>query len=129
MILRVERNPNCIDLEPTELHEVSPAVEVSRVRVRWKYMPCDSDRLEEELVWADVWGWSSRRGGSRTPAYAQWVIDPDGDEGIVIYGDDWGIKVQVRDEVIGRNILWVALDQVRDNLPADVLEKLGVDAH
>jgi hypothetical protein len=128
MILRVERNPNCIELEPTELQEVSPPVEISRLRVRWKHMPGDADQLQEEFIWAEIWGWSSRGGGHAAPAYAQRVVDGDGDEGVVIYGDDWGVKVRVRDEVVGRNVLWVALDQARDNLPADVLEQLGLAA-
>jgi hypothetical protein len=128
MILRVQRNPNCVDLEPTELQEVSPPVELSRLRVRWKDMPSGSDQLDEELVWAEIWGWASQGGGSAAPAYAQRVIDPEGDEGVIIYGDDWGVKVRVRDEVVGRNVLWVSLDQVRDNLPADVVEKLGLAA-
>ena len=128
MILRVERNANCIDLEPTELREVSPAVEISRVRIRWKSMPSGSDRLEEEFVWADIWGWSSDQGGSSSAAYAQRVIDPDGDEGIIIYGGDWGVKIMVKTEEIGRNILWVALDLARDNLPSEVVEKLGLSA-
>ena len=78
MILRVTRNPNCIDLEPTELREVSSPVEVSRLRIRWKSMAEGSDSLTEEYIWADIWGWSSAGGGSATLAYAQRVIDPDG---------------------------------------------------
>ena len=126
MILRVERNPNCINLEPTELREVSPATEISRIRVRWKSMPEGAERLTEEFVWADIWGWSSREGGSSSAAYAQRVLDPDGDEGVIIYGGDWGVKILVRNEEIGRNVLWVALDDARDNLPPDVYEKLGL---
>jgi hypothetical protein len=125
MILSVDKNPNCINLEPTELREVSPPVEVSRIRVRWKTMPTGSEELTEEFIWADIWGWSSRDGGSVTLAYAQRVIDPEGDEGIVVYGGDWGVKVQVRNEEIGRNVLWVPLDQARDNLPAEVFARLG----
>jgi hypothetical protein len=126
MILRVERNPNCINLEPTELREVSPAVEISRVRVRWKSMPEGAEHLTEEFVWADIWGWSSREGGSSSAAYAQRVLDPDGDDGVIIYGGDWGVKILVGNEEIGRNVLWVALDDARDNLPPDVHEKLGL---
>jgi hypothetical protein len=126
MILRVERNPNCINLEPTELREVSPAVEISRIRVRWKSMPEGAERLTEEFVWADIWGWSSREGGSSSAAYAQRVLDPDGDDGVIIYGGDWGVKILVRNEEIGRNVLWVALDDARDNLPPNVYEKLGL---
>jgi hypothetical protein len=126
MILRVERNPNCINLEPTELREVSPVVEISRIRVRWKSMPEGAERLTEEFVWADIWGWSSREGGSSSAAYAQRVLDPDGDDGVIIYGGDWGVKILVRNEEIGRNVLWVALDDARDNLPPDVHEKLGL---
>jgi hypothetical protein len=126
MILRVERNPNCINLEPTELREVSPVVEISRIRVRWKSMPEGAERLTEEFVWADIWGWSSREGGSSSAAYAQRVLDPDGDDGVIIYGGDWGVKILVRNEEIGRNVLWVALDDARDNLPPDVYEKLGL---
>jgi hypothetical protein len=126
MILRVERNPNCINLEPTELREVSPAVEISRIRVRWKSMPEEAERLTEEFVWADIWGWSSREGGSSSAAYAQRVLDPDGDDGVIIYGGDWGVKILVGNEEIGRNVLWVALDGARDNLPPDVHEKLGL---
>jgi hypothetical protein len=126
MILRVERNPNCINLEPTELREVSPAVEISRVRVRWKSMPEGAEHLTEEFIWADIWGWSSREGGSSSAAYAQRVLDPDGDDGVIIYGGDWGVKILVGNEEIGRNVLWVALDDARDNLPPDVHEKLGL---
>jgi hypothetical protein len=126
MILRVERNPNCIDLEPTELRELSPPVEVSCVRVRWKSMPEGTEDLTEEFVWADIWGWSSRDRGSSSAAYAQRVIDPEGDEGIIIYGGDWGVKILVNNEEIGRNVLWVALDVAGDNLPPAVLEKLGL---
>jgi hypothetical protein len=125
MILRVERNPNCIDLEPTELQEISPAVEISRLRVRWKTMDESSERLAEEFVWADIWGWSSREGGSASAACAQRVIDAEGDEGIIIYGGDWGVKLLVKGEEIGRNVLWVALDLARDNLPPEIVEKLG----
>jgi hypothetical protein len=127
MILRVERNPNCINLEPTELREVSPPVEISRVRVRWKSMPEGSDLLAEEYIWADIWGWSSREGGRSSPAYAQRVIDPEGDEGVIIYGGDWGVKILVKNEEIGRNVLWVALDLSRENLPPDIVEKLGLN--
>jgi hypothetical protein len=126
MILRVERNPNCIDLEPTELQEVSSPVEISRLRIRWKSIPEGSERLTEEFVWADIWGWSSAGRGSVTLAYAQRVIDPDGDEGIIVYGGDWGVKLLVQGEEIGRNVLWVALDLARDNLPPDVLDPLGL---
>ena len=125
MILRVERNANCIELEPTELQEASPPVEISCIRVRWKDMPPGSEVLVEEFVWAEIWGWSSQNGGRPSPAYAQRVVDPEGDEGIVIYGGDWGVKLWVKNEEIGRNILWVALDQAHDNLPPAVLEKLG----
>jgi hypothetical protein len=125
MILRVEGNPNCVDLEPTELREVSPPVEISRVRVRWKTMPDGADILMEEFVWADIWGWSSQNGGSPCCAYAQRVIDAEEDEGVIIYGGDWGLKILVRNEEIGRNVLWVAIDIARDNLPAEVLAKLG----
>ena len=125
MILRVEHNPNCINLEPTELQEVSPAVEISRVRVRWKTMPAGTDRLAEEFIWADIRGWSSRNGGSACVAYAQRVIDPEGDEGVIIYGGDWGVKILVENEEIGRNVLWVALEIARDNLPPEAVEKLG----
>jgi hypothetical protein len=126
MILRVERNPNCIDLEPTELREVSPPVELSRIRVRWKSMSEGTDSLTEEFIWADVWGWSSQKGGSSCSACAQRVIDPEGDEGIIIYGGDWGLKILVKNEEIGRNVLWVALDVAGDNLPSDTLEGLGL---
>jgi hypothetical protein len=126
MILRIERNPNCIELEPTELREMSPPVELSRLRVRWKSMPDGTERLAEEFVWADIWGWSSQEGGSRACAFAQRVIDPEGDEGIIIYGGDWGVKILVKNEEIGRNVLWVAIDIARDNLPPEVLERLGL---
>jgi hypothetical protein len=128
MILRVERNANCIDLEPTELREVSAAVEISRVRVRWKSMPEGAERLAEEFVWADIRGWSSRDNGSSSAAYAQRVIDPEGDEGIIIYGGDWGVKILVKNEEIGRNVLWMGLDLAGDNLPPEVLERLGLNA-
>lgn len=127
MILRVEKNANCINLEPTELREVSPPVEISRLRVRWKDMPAGSETLSEEFVWVDIWGWSSKENGSPCPAYAQRVIDPEGDEGVVIYGGDWGVKLWVKEEEIGRNILWAALDQTRENLPQAVLARLGLD--
>jgi hypothetical protein len=126
MIMRVERNPNCIDLEPTELQEISPAVEISRIRVRWKSMEEGSERLTEEFIWVDIWGWSSREGGSASPAYAQRVIDAEGDEGVIVYGGDWGVKLLVKAEEVGRNVLWVALELARDNLPPEVLEKLGL---
>jgi hypothetical protein len=126
MIMRVERNPNCIDLEPTELQEISPAVEISRIRVRWKSMEEGSERLTEKFIWVDIWGWSSREGGSASPAYAQRVIDAEGDEGIIVYGGDWGVKLLVKAEEVGRNVLWVALELARDNLPPEVLEKLGL---
>jgi hypothetical protein len=128
MILSVQRNPNCIDLEPTELQELSPPVEVDHIRVRWKEMPSGSEELTEELLWVEIWGWSSGDGGSATSAYAQRVIDPDGDEGVVVHGGDWGVKVRVKNEEIGRNILWVPLDQVCDSLPSEVLERLGFSA-
>jgi hypothetical protein len=125
MILRVERNPNCINLEPTELREVSPPVEISRLRIRWKSMPDGAEGLTDEFIWADIWGWSSHASGSVSAAYAQRVIDPEGDEGIIVYGGDWGLKILVKDEEIGRNVLWVALDLAGDNLPPSVLERLG----
>jgi hypothetical protein len=124
MILRVEQNANCINLEPTELQEVSPPVELSRIRVRWKSMPDGTDDLTEEFVWAEVWGWASREGGTRTSAYAQRVIDPEGDEGIIVYGGDWGLKILVKNEEIGRNVLWVGIDIAGENLPSDILEAL-----
>jgi hypothetical protein len=127
MIFRVENNPNCIELEPTELREVSLPVEISRVRVRWKTMPTGTDRLTEEFVWADIWGWSSQNGGSPCSAYAQRVIDPEGDEGVIIYGGDWGVKILIENEEIGRNVLWVALEIAHDNLPSETLEKLGLN--
>jgi hypothetical protein len=127
MIFRVENNPNCIELEPTELQEVSLPVEISRVRVRWKTMPAGTDRLTEEFVWADIWGWSSQNGGSPCSAYAQRVIDPEGDEGVIIYGGDWGVKILIENEEIGRNVLWVALEIAHDNLPSETLEKLGLN--
>jgi hypothetical protein len=126
MILRVEGNPNCVDLEPTELQEVSPPVEISRVRVRWKTMPDGAEILTEEFVWADIRGWSSQQRGSSTSAYAQRVIDPEGDEGVIIYGGDWGLKILVRNEELGRNVLWVAIDIVHDNLPPEALDVLGL---
>jgi hypothetical protein len=119
MILRVERNPNCIDLEPTELSELSPPVEISRVRVRWKTMPEGTEQLTEEYIWAAIWGWSSRDRGSSAAAYAQRVIDPEGDEGVIIYGGDWGLKILVNDEEIG-------LDVASNSLPPGVLEQLGL---
>jgi hypothetical protein len=126
MILRVEGNPNCVDLESTELREVSPPVEISRVRVRWNTMPEGAEILTEELVWADIRGWSSQQGGSSVFAYAQRVIDPEGDEGVIIYGGDWGLKILVKNEEIGRNVLWVALAIAHDNLPPEALETLGL---
>jgi hypothetical protein len=126
MILRVEGNPNCVDLEPTELQEVSPPVEISRVRVRWKTMPDGAEMLTEEFVWADIRGWSSQQGGSPTSAYAQRVIDPEGDEGVIIYGGDWGLKILVKNEEIGRNVLWVAIEIARDNLPPEAFETLAL---
>jgi hypothetical protein len=128
VILRVEGNPNCVDLEPTDLREVSPPVEISRVRVRWKTMPDGAEILMEEFVWADIRGWSSHQGGSSVAAYAQRVIDPEGDEGVIIYGGDWGLKILVKNEEIGRNVLWVALDIARDNLPSEAWEPLGLRA-
>jgi hypothetical protein len=125
MILRVDGNPNCVDLESTELREVSPAVEISRVRVRWNTMPDGAEILTEELVWAGIQGWSSQQGGSSVSAYAQRVIDPDGDEGVIIYGGDWGLKILVKNEEIGRNVLWVAIAIAHDNLPPEVLGNLG----
>lgn len=126
MILRVEGNPNCVDLEPTDLREVSPPVEIARVRVRWNTMPDGAEVLVEELVWADIRGWSSHQGGISVAAYAQRVIDPEGDEGVIIYGGDWGLKILVKSEEVGRNVLWVTLDLARDNLPAEALEPLGL---
>ena len=126
MILRVEGNPNCVDLEPTELLEVSPPVQISRVRVRWKTMDDRTDILSEEFVWADIWGWSSQNGGISCCAYAQRVIDPGADEGVIIYGGDWGLKILVRNEEIGRNVLWVAIDIAHDNLPPEALDVLGL---
>jgi hypothetical protein len=125
MLLRVEGNPNCVDLEPTEIQELSPPVEISRVRVRWNTMPEGAEVLMEELVWASIRGWSSQQGGRSVSAYAQRVIS-EGDEGVIIYGGDWGLKILVKNEEIGRNVLWVALDIARDNLPAEALEKLGL---
>jgi hypothetical protein len=125
MILRVEGNPNCVDLEPTELLEVSPPVQISRVRVRWKTMADGTDTLSEEFVWADIWGWSSQNGGASCNAYAQRVADPEGDEGVIIYGGDWGLKILVRNEEIGRNVLWVGIDIAHDNLPPEALDGLG----
>jgi len=126
MILRVEGNPNCVDLEPTELEEVSSPVEISRLRVRWKTMPDEAEILTEEFVWADIRGWSSQQGGRSVSAYAQRVIDPEGDEGVIIYGGDWGLKIVVKNEEIGRNVLWVAIDIAPDNLPSEVIETLGL---
>jgi hypothetical protein len=126
MILRVEGNPNCIDLEPTELREVSPPVPLSRVRVRWKTMPDGTDILSEEFVWADIGGWSSQNGGTSCGAFAQRVIDAEGDEGVIIYGGDWGLKILVKNEEIGRNVLWVAIDIARDSLPPEALDSLGL---
>jgi hypothetical protein len=126
MILHVERNPNCINLEPTELREMSAPVGLARIRVRWKSMPDGGENLTEEFIWADIRGWSSQAGGSPTSAYAQRVIDPEGDEGIIIYGGDWGLKILVKNEEIGRNVLWVAIDIACDNLSSDVLEGLGL---
>jgi hypothetical protein len=126
MILHVERNANCINLEPTELQEVSPPVQLSRLRVRWKSMSDGTESLTEEFVWADIWGWSSQEGGSPSSAYAQRVIDPEGDEGIIIYGGDWGVKILVKNEEIGRNVLWVGIEVAGDNLPSDILEALGL---
>jgi hypothetical protein len=126
VILRVEGNPNCVDLEATDLREVSPPVEISRVRVRWKTMPDGTEILMEEFIWADIRGWSSHEGGSSVAAFAQRVIDPEGDEGVIIYGGDWGLKILVKSEEIGRNVLWVALDIARDNLPPEALETLGL---
>jgi hypothetical protein len=127
MILRVAGNPNCVDLEPTELREVSPAVEISRVRVRWKTMPEGTDRLIEEFIWAAIQGWSSHNGGSFCPAYAQRVIDVEEDEGVIVYGGDWGLKIMVRDEEIGRNVLWIAIPLAGDNLPSEALDALGLN--
>jgi hypothetical protein len=126
MILHVEGNANCVDLEPTTLQELSPAVEIARVRVRWNTMPDGAEMLTEELVWADIRGWSSQQGGSFASAYAQRVIDPEGDEGVIIYGGDWGLKIAVKNEEIGRNVLWVAIDIAYDNLPPEALERLGL---
>jgi hypothetical protein len=126
VILRVEGNPNCVDLEPTDLREVSPPAEISHVRVRWNTMPDGAEVLVEEFVWADIRGWSSRQGGSAVAAYAQRVIDPEGDEGVIIYGGDWGLKILVKNEEVGRNVLWVALNIARDNLPPEALETLGL---
>jgi hypothetical protein len=126
MILRVEGNPNCVDLEPTELQEISPPVEICRVRVRWKTMPDGGENLIEEFVWADIRGWSSQQGGSSVSAYAQRVIDPEGDEGVIIYGGDWGLKILVKNEEIGRNVLWIAMDIAHDNLPPEGIETLGL---
>jgi hypothetical protein len=126
VILRVEGNPNCVDLEPTDLREASPPVEISRVRVRWKTMPDGAEILMEEFIWADIRGWSSHEGGSSVAAFAQRVIDPEGDEGVIIYGGDWGLKILVKSEEIGRNVLWVALDIARDNLPPGALDVLGL---
>ena len=64
MILASSAIANCVDLEPTELREVSPPVEISRVRVRWKTMPDGGESLTEEFIWVDIWGWSSQQGGS-----------------------------------------------------------------
>ena len=126
MLLHVVGNANCVDLEPTELQELSPPVAISRLRVRWKTMPDGAEILTEELVWADIRGWSSQDGGSPVSAYAQRVIDPEGDEGVIIYGGDWGLKILVKNEEIGRNVLWVAIDSAHDNLPAEALETLGL---
>lgn len=126
MILRIEPNPNCIELEPTALREVSPPVQLSRIRVRWKSMPDGTEDLAEEFVWADIWGWSSQEGGSRSSAYAQRVIDPEGDEGIIIYGGNWGVKILVKNEEIGRNVLWVGIDIAGDNLPSEILAALAL---
>jgi hypothetical protein len=105
---------------------VSPPIEITHLRVRWKDMPSGSEQLQDEFIWADIWGWSSRESGSAVPAYAQRVIDPEGDEGIIIYGGDWGVKIRVRDETVGRNVLWAALDQASDNLPLEILDELGL---
>lgn len=126
MILRVERNANCINLEPAELQEVSAPVQITRLRVRWKDLPQGSETLTEEYVWADIVGWCSQEHGSRCPAYAQRVIS-EGDEGIVIYGGDWGIKLWVKGQEIGRNILWAALEGAHENLPPEILAPLGLD--
>jgi hypothetical protein len=126
MILRVEGNPNCVDLEPSELLEVSPPVQITRVRVRWKTMADGTDTLSEEFVWANIWGWSSQNGGTSCGAFAQRVIDAEEDEGVIIYGGDWGLKILVKNEEIGRNVLWVAIDIARDNLPPEALDILGL---
>jgi hypothetical protein len=124
MLLSVEKNPNCINLAPTELQEVSAPVQITRIRVRWKDTPPGSDTLTEELVWADIVGWCSQENGSRCPAFAQRVIDPEGDEGIVLYGGNWGLKLWLKEQEIGRNVLWAALDEARANLPPNLLEPL-----
>ena len=85
-----------------------------------------TDRFTEEFIWADIWGWSSQQGGSSASAYAQRVIDCEGDEGVIIYGGDWGVKILVKNEEIGRNVLWVAIDIAHDNLPPEALETLGL---
>jgi hypothetical protein len=45
---------------------------------------------------------------------------------VIIYGGDWGLKILVRNEEIGRNVLWVAIDIAHDNLPPEALDVLGL---
>ena len=45
---------------------------------------------------------------------------------MIIYGGDWGVKILVKNEEIGRNVLWVALDIAHDNLPPEGIETLGL---
>ncbi|RMF93600.1 MAG: hypothetical protein D6736_01445, partial [Nitrospinota bacterium] len=80
MEIAVERNPACKGFEPTSFVELSPPVLLKKIQVIWR----DVRQGTEEYVWAEIFGWNKTQGGSRCPAYAMRVRDPEGEEGILV---------------------------------------------
>ncbi len=122
MEIAVEKNLACKAFELTTFIELSPPVPIKKIRVIWR----DVQQGVEELVWAAVTGWSKERGGSPCPAYAMRVRDPSGEEGVLVYGGNWGLRLQVKEEKACEPVLWVTLEEALECFEPPVPAQLGL---
>jgi hypothetical protein len=122
MEISVEKSLACKAFELTHFVELSSPVPIHRIRVIWR----DVQQGIEELVWAEIIGWSKDHGGSPCPAYAIRVRDPEGEEGVLVYGGNWGVRLQVREEKASEPVIWVALEEAAECFDPPIPQQLGI---
>jgi len=85
IFVEVEANPNCSEYPQMVYSDLEPARPVAKVRI------------EKEGKTLECWVISVEKGGAFVPAQSQKVTDSGAGTACLVYGGEWGVRLQLSD--------------------------------